>query len=76
MRHFLRKHFLSERDNVKFVYFIMLTFMLLIAAMVNSKKGLQFHMPFNNQIIDSQIKSDVIKSGQTLNSEGYEPNKL
>jgi hypothetical protein len=54
----------------------MLTFMLLIAAMVNSKKGLQLHMPFNNQIIDSQIKPDVIKSGQTLISEGYEPNKL
>lgn len=74
MRHYLRKHFLSHRDNIKFIYFILLTFCLLALALINNRKNLNFNLPFNNQIIDSQIEYQHTE--QTLNNNNSQYNKI
>jgi|GEM_PF-1533128 len=55
MQSFVHRHFLSRKDNVRFLLFVVAAFMLIVVGSANKDKPLQL-LPSQNQIIDSNPK--------------------
>jgi hypothetical protein len=55
MQTFVKSHFLSSKDNLRFLLFVVAAFILIILGAANRHKPLQI-LPAQNQMIDSKPK--------------------
>jgi hypothetical protein len=55
MKPFVQSHFLSTKDEGRFLFFVAFAFLLLLAGAMNKDKEIHF-LPSQNQIIDSKPK--------------------
>lgn len=55
MQTFIYRHFLSGKDNVRFLLFVVAAFLLIAVGSANRDEPLQL-LPSQNQIIDSNPK--------------------
>ncbi|HOY95788.1 MAG TPA: hypothetical protein PK509_08630 [Catalimonadaceae bacterium] len=53
MKTFVNSHFLSAKDNLRFVLFVASAFLLLVLGAANKEKPLQL-LPSQNQIMDTK----------------------
>ncbi|HRH35553.1 MAG TPA: hypothetical protein PKY12_10860 [Catalimonadaceae bacterium] len=59
MQNFVYKHFLSGKENARFLLFLAAAFFLLVLGSANKDKPLRL-LPAQNQIIDSKPKRSVL----------------
>jgi len=58
MQTFVNKHFLSGKDNLKFLVFVAAAMALLVIGAANKNRPIQF-LPSQNQMMDSKPKQSV-----------------
>ena len=72
MKPFVNEHFLSLRDNLRFVIFVAAALLLVIIGSLNKDKALQV-LPTQNQLIDSKPKQSEIPG---VNKPGLEKSEI
>jgi hypothetical protein len=75
MKPFVNSHFLSVKDNLRFVLFVASAFLLLVLGAVNKDKALQI-LPMQNQIIDSKPKQSDLPGVKKPMAEKMELRKV
>jgi hypothetical protein len=73
MQSFVKTHFLSAKDNLRFLLFVVAAFLLIGISAFNRNRPLQF-LPAQNQIIDSKPKQSSLPKIQKFqdSKEGKE----
>lgn len=54
MKAHLRRHFLSQRDYFRFMAFVFIAALILVAGALNKGRGTRFIIPFYHNIVDGQ----------------------
>lgn len=61
MQNFVHRHFLSGKENVRFMLFLAAAFLMLLLGQANKDKPLRL-LPAQNQMIDSKPKQSGLPS--------------
>jgi len=61
MKTFVQCHFLSQKDEGRFFFFVVFAFLLLVAGVFNKERGMHV-LPSQYQIIDSSPEQSALPS--------------